>query len=92
MMGPPQPDIYDAPPAGIPPAAAVLQQQQSVPAAPQPPAPSGGEFHRGGRGRGGDHQQGGGSIPDEVVEYLRYFKRCVEEQNVVEIHNLYEYG
>uniref|UniRef100_A0A915JA07 Eukaryotic translation initiation factor 3 subunit L n=1 Tax=Romanomermis culicivorax TaxID=13658 RepID=A0A915JA07_ROMCU len=30
--------------------------------------------------------------PEEVCEYLRYFKRCVREQNVHEIQNLYDFG
>ncbi|VDP08077.1 unnamed protein product [Soboliphyme baturini] len=31
-------------------------------------------------------------ITEEVCEYLRYFKRCLLEQNVSEIRSLYEYG
>lgn len=31
-------------------------------------------------------------IPEEVCEYLRYFKRCLRDQNVAEIHNLYDFG
>uniref|UniRef100_A0A915ATL1 Eukaryotic translation initiation factor 3 subunit L n=1 Tax=Parascaris univalens TaxID=6257 RepID=A0A915ATL1_PARUN len=31
-------------------------------------------------------------IPDDVVQYLVYFKRMVEEENVAEIHSLYEHG
>ncbi|MFH4979996.1 hypothetical protein AB6A40_006705 [Gnathostoma spinigerum] len=32
------------------------------------------------------------SIPEDVVQYLIYFKRMIEEENVVEIHSLYEHG
>ncbi|VDN04846.1 unnamed protein product [Thelazia callipaeda] len=31
-------------------------------------------------------------IPDDVAQYLIYFKRMIEEGNVAEIHNLYEHG
>uniref|UniRef100_A0A0R3RS44 Eukaryotic translation initiation factor 3 subunit L n=1 Tax=Elaeophora elaphi TaxID=1147741 RepID=A0A0R3RS44_9BILA len=31
-------------------------------------------------------------IPDDVAQYLIYFKRMIDEENVVEIHNLYEHG
>lgn len=32
------------------------------------------------------------AVPDDVAQYLIYFKRMVEEENVTEIHNLYEHG
>ncbi|VDN52365.1 unnamed protein product [Dracunculus medinensis] len=32
------------------------------------------------------------SIPDDVVDYLVYFKRMIDQQNLNEIHNLYEHG
>ncbi|MCP9263625.1 Eukaryotic translation initiation factor 3 subunit L [Dirofilaria immitis] len=31
-------------------------------------------------------------VPDDVAQYLIYFKRMIDEENVVEIHNLYEHG
>lgn len=31
-------------------------------------------------------------VPDDVVQYLVYFKRMVDEENVAEIHSLYEHG
>lgn len=31
-------------------------------------------------------------IPDDVSQYLIYFKRMIDEENVAEIHNLYEHG
>lgn len=31
-------------------------------------------------------------IPEEVSEYLRYFKKCLRDQNVSEIYNLYDFG
>ncbi|KHN75659.1 Eukaryotic translation initiation factor 3 subunit L, partial [Toxocara canis] len=31
-------------------------------------------------------------IPEDVVQYLVYFKRMVDEENVAEIHSLYEHG
>lgn len=31
-------------------------------------------------------------VPEEVVQYLQYFKRMIDEQNVPEIQGLYEHG
>lgn len=31
-------------------------------------------------------------LSEEVVQYLQYFKRMIDEQNVVEIQGLYEHG
>ncbi len=31
-------------------------------------------------------------MAEDVVQYLRYFKRMMEEENVAEIRNLYEHG
>lgn len=31
-------------------------------------------------------------VPEEVVQYLQYFKRMMDEQNVTEIRGLYEHG
>uniref|UniRef100_A0A7E4VY36 Eukaryotic translation initiation factor 3 subunit L n=1 Tax=Panagrellus redivivus TaxID=6233 RepID=A0A7E4VY36_PANRE len=31
-------------------------------------------------------------VPEDVIQYLNYFKRMIEEQNVQEIQDLYEHG
>ncbi len=31
-------------------------------------------------------------LPEDVVQYVRYFKQMIEAENVPEIHSLYEHG
>uniref|UniRef100_A0A183E681 Eukaryotic translation initiation factor 3 subunit L n=1 Tax=Gongylonema pulchrum TaxID=637853 RepID=A0A183E681_9BILA len=31
-------------------------------------------------------------VPEDVAQYLIYFKRMIDDENVAEIHNLYEHG
>ncbi|GMR35261.1 hypothetical protein PMAYCL1PPCAC_05456 [Pristionchus mayeri] len=44
------------------------------------------------RGRARTSSDGSDDVPGEVADYLVYFSRCIEEENVDEVRSLYEHG